>query len=111
MLLRVGAEAGELVAGTERAFSLPVQGDQEPISMAFVWIAPGVFQMGSDDGGSDERPVHEVEISTGFWLGKYEVTQGEWEAVMGRNPSYYKGIIVCRWRLFLGTMCRSLLVR
>ena len=91
LVLGVGTEAGELVAGTERAFSLPVQSDHEPISMAFVWIAPGVFQMGSDGGGSDERPVHEVEISKGFWLGKYEVTQGEWEAVMGRNPSYYKG--------------------
>ena len=31
-------------------------------------------------------PVHEVEISTGFWLGKYVVTQGEWEAVMGTTP-------------------------
>ena len=54
--------------------------------MAFVWIEPGVFQMGSDDGDSDERPVHEVELSRGFWLGKYEVTQGEWESVMGETP-------------------------
>ena len=34
----------------------------------------------------DEGPVHEVEISEGFWLGKYEVTQGQWEAVMGTTP-------------------------
>ena len=54
--------------------------------MAFVWIEPGVFQMGSDRGVSDERPVHEVEISTGFWLGQYEVTQGQWKAVMGTTP-------------------------
>ena len=39
----------------------------------------------------NEGPVHEVEISEGFWLGKYEVTQGEWESVMGSNPSRYKG--------------------
>ena len=36
--------------------------------------------------GGHEGPVHEVEISTGFWLGKYEVTQGQWEAVMGSRP-------------------------
>ena len=55
-------------------------------SMEFVWIEPGVFQMGSDYGYSDEMPLHEVEISKGFWLGKYEVTQGQWEAVMGTTP-------------------------
>ena len=78
-------DAGDLVAGTERAFSLPGGGE-----MAFVWIEPGVFQMGSPSSergrDSDEGPVHEVEISKGFWLGKYEVTQGEWEAVMGETP-------------------------
>ena len=79
-------DGGELVAGTKRVFPLPGGAEME-----FVWIEPGVFQMGSDDGSSSERPVHEVEISRGFWLGKYEVTQGEWEAVMGSNPSYYKG--------------------
>ena len=55
-------------------------------SMEFVWIEPGVFQMGSNTGRSDESPRHEVEISRGFWLGKYEITQGQWEAVMGTTP-------------------------
>ena len=76
--------------GEERVFSLPGGGE-----MAFVWIGPGVFQMGSPESeegrDSNEGPLHEVEISRGFWLGKYEVTQGEWEAVMGDNPSNYKG--------------------
>ena len=71
--------------GEERSFSLPGGGEME-----FVWIEPGVFQMGSPSGergrDSDEGPVHEVEISRGFWLGKYEVTQGEWESVMGTTP-------------------------
>ena len=78
-------------SGQKQSFSLPVLEGYAPLSMEFVWIEPGVFQMGSDDGDSDERPVHEVEISRGFWLGKYEVTQGEWEAVMGSNPSRYTG--------------------
>ena len=77
--------------GQEQSFSLPVLDGYAPISMDFVWIAPGVFQMGSDDGDSDERPVHEVEISRGFWLGRFEVTQGEWESVMGDNPSRHTG--------------------
>ena len=80
-----GGGGGGGRVGEERMFSLPGGGE-----MAFVWIGPGVFQMGSPsserDRDSDEGPLHEVEISRGFWLGKYEVTQGEWEAVMGETP-------------------------
>ena len=51
--------------------------------------------MGSLDSEEDrwdnEGPVYGVTISEGFWLGKYEVTQEEWEAVMGSNLSNYKG--------------------
>ena len=75
-------------SGQEQSFSLPGGGE-----MAFVWIEPGVFQMGSPesersdcDWCKNEGPLHEVEISRGFWLGKYEVTQGEWESVMGTTP-------------------------
>ena len=72
-------------SGLEQVFSLPGGGEME-----FVWIEPGVFQMGSpesEEGRWDrEGPLHEVELSRGFWLGKYEVTQGQWEAVMGSRP-------------------------
>ena len=58
--------------------------------MEFVWIPAGRFRMGSPSGergrDDDEGPLHEVEISRGFWLGKYEVTQGQWESVMGTHP-------------------------
>ena len=47
--------------------------------------------MGSDKGNDDEKPMHEVRISKPFYLGKYEVTQGQWQAVMGNNPSRFKG--------------------
>lgn len=51
-----------------------------------VYIPAGVFQMGSSTSDqSDEKPVHEVTISNGFYMGKYEVTQGEWERVMGTS--------------------------
>ena len=65
------------------------------VSLEMVWIAPGTFQMGCVSGKDcyfGEKPVHEVTISKGFYLGKYEVTEGQWEAVMGSNPSYYEGV-------------------
>jgi formylglycine-generating enzyme required for sulfatase activity len=61
------------------------------IGMEFVRIPAGEFQMGSNEGNADERPVHRVRISEPFYLGKYEVTQGQWEAVMGTNPSRFTG--------------------
>ncbi len=57
--------------------------------MEFVWVPSGCYQMGSNSGVSDEKPVHEVCVD-GYWLGKYEVTQGQWKRVMGGNPSKFK---------------------
>ncbi len=59
--------------------------------MTFVWIPPGEFLMGSesDDAYDNEKPVHKVTLD-GFWMGAYEVTLGEWEAVMSSIPSYFK---------------------
>jgi formylglycine-generating enzyme required for sulfatase activity len=59
--------------------------------MQFALIPAGEFQMGSANGSDDEHPVHTVRISKPFYLGIYEVTQGQWEAVMGNNPSQFKG--------------------
>jgi len=60
-------------------------------TMEFAWIEPGTFTMGSPESepgrDDDEGPLHEVTISRGFWLGKYEVTQAQWEGVMESNPS------------------------
>ena len=56
-----------------------------------VVIGPGSFRMGSNDGDSDEKPSHAVDIGYSFAVGKYEVTQAEWRAVMGGNPSHFKG--------------------
>ncbi len=54
-----------------------------------VLIPSGRFMMGSNEGGADEKPPHQVSIRS-FALGKYEVTQGQWKAVMGENPSHFK---------------------
>jgi len=57
--------------------------------MEFVHVPKGCYRMGSNSGDDDEKPVHEVCVD-GFWLGKYEVTQGQWRKVMGSNPSKFK---------------------
>ena len=59
--------------------------------MEFVWIPAGEFEMGSasEHAYDGEGPLTRVRISEGYWLGKHEVTQGEWAAVMGSNPSYF----------------------
>jgi len=59
-----------------------------------VWIEGGKFRMGSNDGSSDEKPVHQVMVS-GFYMDKTEVTQAEYERVMGKNPSKFKNCPDC----------------
>jgi formylglycine-generating enzyme required for sulfatase activity len=56
----------------------------------FVLIPPGSLMMGSTNGEADEKPVHQVTINYSFYMGKYEVTQAQWQAVMGNNPSTFK---------------------
>ena len=81
-----------------------------PLGMEFVLIPEGTFMMGTpkppavpdnpatqrdeskdwmDLVNLDELPLHEVTISNDFYLGKYEVTQGDWKKVMNSNPSYF----------------------
>jgi len=61
------------------------------IGMEFVLIPAGSFQMGSENGDSDEKPVQKVDIKQAFYLGKFEVTQKQYQAIMGTNPSHFKG--------------------
>ena len=74
--------------------------NQEPLSnrtftvngveFTMVGVQGGTFQMGSNDGDDDEMPVHSVTLSS-YYIGQTEVTQALWKAVMGSNPSYFKG--------------------
>lgn len=63
------------------------------IEYPMVYISGGSFLMGSEDpttDADDERPIHHVTLSS-YFIGKYEVTQDLWEAVMESNPSRFKG--------------------
>jgi len=61
------------------------------VKMEFVLIRPGSFMMGSEEGYDNAKPVHKVTITEPFYMGKYEVTQAQYEKVMGRNPSQPQG--------------------
>lgn len=94
-----------LRAGEEREFEIA-----DNVKMVFCWIPPGEAQLGSPkeeqdyitntifDGNppdwmKDEADEKRGKFRTkGFWMGKYTVTQAEWRAVMGENPSYFDGI-------------------
>jgi formylglycine-generating enzyme required for sulfatase activity len=54
-------------------------------------IAPGVFQMGSAAGQANEQPVHQVTLTMPFWMCRHEVTQAEYQTLMGSNPSSFTG--------------------
>ena len=60
-------------------------------ALNMVPVQPGTFQMGSVLIGGAAAPVHTVTITRPFWVGKYEVTQSEYQAIMGSNPSYFSG--------------------
>jgi len=63
------------------------------LGMQLRMIPPGTFQMGSPNGhgDSDEHPQHEVTLTKPFWLGIHEVTQGQWQQLMGTAPWKGKG--------------------
>ena len=60
----------------------------ERAGIEFVSVPGGCYPMGTSNGNSDEKPVHEVCVSS-FLMGKYEITQGQWLEVMGENPSRF----------------------
>ena len=55
-----------------------------------VYVEGGTFMMGTEEFGDAVKPVHQVTLSS-YYIGKYEVTQALWQAVMGSNPSKYTG--------------------
>jgi formylglycine-generating enzyme required for sulfatase activity len=65
------------------------------VGIELVLIPAGEFMMGSTNGRENEEPVHRVKISQSFYMGKYEVTQAQWQSVMRNNPSYFKNCDSC----------------
>jgi formylglycine-generating enzyme len=63
--------------------------------LTYVWIPPGTFHMGCSAKDksceASEKPMHEVTLTKGFWIGQTEVTQSAYKRVTGKNASYSKG--------------------
>ena len=80
------------VASGSNMISIPVK---DGINIEMVKVEAGTFMMGATsemkDPDDDEKPVHQVILTNDYYMGKYEVTQALWEAVMGSNPSIFKG--------------------
>ena len=73
---------------------LPIPNKQEkPIEQRFRWIPAGDFMMGSPDNEperyAEDEDYHHVTLTTGYWLADTTVTQAQWQAVMGKNPSSF----------------------
>ena len=79
--------AGSDTPSAEKIWKEPVTG------MEFVWVPGGCYEIGcgnwTSDCFRDEKPIHEVCVD-GFWMGKTEVTQGQWQQIMGDNPATFK---------------------
>ena len=61
------------------------------IGMKLKLIKPGEFNMGSEKGKANKKPIHKEKITRPFYIGVYEVTQEQYEKIMGKNPSKFKG--------------------
>lgn len=73
--------SGALASAQDWSFTL-----RQGVQLEMVFVQGGTFLMGSDEGNKDNRPVHKVRVDD-FYIGRFEVTQDEWMAVMGHNPS------------------------
>ena len=81
------------VTSGSNEISIPVKNG---ITIDMVKVEAGTFMMGAtsemQDPYFDEKPVHQVTLTNDYYMGKYEVTQALWQAVMGRSPSRFKGV-------------------
>jgi formylglycine-generating enzyme required for sulfatase activity len=91
ILWDVLAEREKLVGNAKFKVSASIRKTYEP---EMVFVEGGTFQMGSENGNDNVRPVHQVTLSS-FNIGKYEVTQTQWREVMGTNPSYHTDCDQC----------------
>ena len=93
---------GILAAGSMAVLSGCPLGSQNPVpgetrvfhGIEFQWCPAGTFTMGSpanEEGREADETEHQVTLTKGFWLGTYEVTQAQWQSVMGSSPSDFSG--------------------
>jgi formylglycine-generating enzyme required for sulfatase activity len=92
--LAIKKEDSAALKGLKTIDQLPDHGDTftNHLGMKFIYIAPGSFFMGSpstEPGRDPDERRHKVTLTSGYWLQATEVTQGQWQALMGNNPSRF----------------------
>jgi formylglycine-generating enzyme required for sulfatase activity len=83
------ADDGLPTARSEAFLGSRAGDEREVEGVQLCWCPPGKFRMGSPSGEPERRPGEdqvEVTLSRGFWMGKYEATQGQWKRVLGMLP-------------------------
>ncbi|MBI1320858.1 MAG: SUMF1/EgtB/PvdO family nonheme iron enzyme [Candidatus Hydrogenedens sp.] len=85
------AERFDAAAAAARGSDDAPRGMREVLGMTFAWIPPGTASIGNPNGPGQEKPVREVTLTDGFWMGVYPVTQAAWESLMESNPSGFRG--------------------
>jgi formylglycine-generating enzyme required for sulfatase activity len=113
--LNVLEEAKRKEEEAKKAAKRPGAVVKNQMGIEFAYVPAGSFMMGSSDAEvqaaykeenhyknnaslgwfKPEKPKHQVTIREGFYMGRYEVTQAQWQAVMGNNPSEFKGCDSC----------------
>ena len=87
-----GYASNSSLSSGNNVISIPVKNG---ITIYMIKVEAGTFMMGAtsemQNPWDDEKPVREVILTNDYYIGKYEVTQSLWQAVMGTNPSYFKG--------------------
>ena len=87
-----GYASSSSVSSGGNEISIPVKNG---ITIDMVKVEAGIFMMGATSEMQypvdDEKPVHQVTLTKDYYMGKYEVTQALWKAVMGRKPSFFEG--------------------
>ena len=88
-----------LVAGVARApGDTPARWRERTTGMEFVLVQPQSFEMGTPEdvpGREPQEVLHRVQLTRPYYLGQYEVTQGQWRMVMESNPSHFSGCDRC----------------
>ena len=87
-----GYASSSSVSSGGNEISIPVKNG---ITIDMVKVEAGIFMMGATSEMQypvdDEKPIHQVTLTKDYYMGKYEVTQALWKAVMGRKPSFFEG--------------------
>ncbi len=85
-------DAKERQAEVARSLKVEAPVIANALGMKLAVIPPGEFRLGSDKGYDDERPRPTIRLSRPFFLGLHEVTQAQYEKVMGTNPSFFRKV-------------------